>query len=182
MATTFDALNAVDSRSREYERPQIEKIERVRAPRVPRATRFYKREFFIESVREFSCQTRRAGAVCPSARSLLPFRSNRFGLVRPAAAVLRSYQSVWPPAPRRSDIIASGLSSPRTNPREPCRGNSGDITRNVPHRGRRIFRPRPEINRGQALQKGHCAALGHSRSAVDHHVLVVCVKFSNWSW
>jgi hypothetical protein len=40
VATTFDGLNAVDSRSGEYERAQIEKIERVRAPRVPRATRF----------------------------------------------------------------------------------------------------------------------------------------------
>jgi hypothetical protein len=36
--TTFDGPNAVDSRSGEYERAQIEKIERVRAPWVPRAT------------------------------------------------------------------------------------------------------------------------------------------------
>src|SRR5436190_13328616 len=46
---------------------------------------------------------------------------------------------------------ASGLLSPRTNPGEACRRDPGDITGNVPHRGRRILRPRPEVNRGQAL-------------------------------
>jgi hypothetical protein len=65
---------------------------------------------------------------------------------------------------------ASGLLSPRANPREACRGDPGDVTRNAPHGGRRIFRSRPEVNRSQPLQKGHCGAFGHPRSAVDHHV------------
>jgi hypothetical protein len=66
--------------------------------------------------------------------------------------------------------LASGSLSPRANPREACRGDPRDITRDVPHRGRRILRPRPEVKRGQALQKGHCAAFGHPPSAIDHYV------------
>src|SRR5262245_20732126 len=46
------------------------------------------------------------------------------------------------------------------------------MTRDVPHRGRRKFDVWPEVDRGQAFQKWHRAALGHSCIAINHQVLV----------
>src|SRR6202035_3337924 len=60
--------------------------------------------------------------------------------------------------------------TPLSDSREPLRRDSGDITRNVPHRGRRIVSLRPEVNWREAMQKVYRTALRHSRISINHQV------------
>src|SRR5216684_4033352 len=74
--------------------------------------------------------------------------------------------------------MASTMCSPGTNSAQTCRSNSGYITRNVPHGGRRIVSVWPQVDSGQALQQLYGATLGHASVAIDHHVFVqpLCVR------
>src|SRR5712692_11064167 len=66
--------------------------------------------------------------------------------------------------------LLGAFCSPRTDPSETHWRNSSDVTRDVPHRGRRILGSRPKIYRGQALQKVNRATVGHAPVTIDHHV------------
>src|SRR5215470_10095901 len=76
-----------------------------------------------------------------------------------------------------SSLSLAALCIPRTNPREMNRCDSGDVTRDVPHRSRRKINIWAQIDPGQALQEIHCAALRHARVTVNHDVFAqpVCV-------
>src|SRR4029077_10435629 len=66
--------------------------------------------------------------------------------------------------------LLGALCIPRPDPGETDRRDSSDVTWSVPHRSRWILSIWSQIDSGQALQEIHCAAFGHARGTVNHHV------------